>query len=241
VADGRSDKRLPSVEVPPQRLWRSDRLSPGGARQRATPFIQTEVRAMANNNAPFGLAAYGGPLGAAYNGELREVKIAAGDTNKIFFGDPVKQLNTGYVAAWTAGTEVSQLAGIFAGCKYLSSVTGKWEYSRFWPGGGNTGDALALIVPCTGGVPLKFRAQSSGAAFTQADIGINADVVMNAGNAATGLSAAALNQATLGPTATLPFRIVGLYPGVDNGGDHTTPYNHAVVVANVSGAGATGI
>ena len=42
-------------------------------------------------------------------------------------------------------------------------------------------------------------------------------------------------------TATLPFRVVGLYNGVGNGSDATTDYNWVIVAANVAGAGSTGI
>ena len=66
---------------------------------------------MANVNAPFGLKPLTSATGAASNYEMRKANIAYNNTTKIYRGDPVKLLSTGYIAQWTAATAVSQLAG----------------------------------------------------------------------------------------------------------------------------------
>lgn len=194
---------------------------------------------MANVNAPFGFRQLGVLGGVSPNFGMITRKIAAADTADIYTNDPVKSLSTGYVAAWTATTAVSQLAGIFVGCTYLSTGEGKTVFRPYWQGGDNTGDGTAYIVPCNLAVPATFLVQSSGTAITLADIGANADVVMNAGSTITGISGVTLNQATLAVTATLPFRVVGLYNGVGNGSDAASSFNWVIVAANVYGS--TGI
>lgn len=213
---------------------------------------------MANVNAPFGFRQIQSAVGAASNYELVQGQIAYNDTTKIYRGDPVKMLNTGYLAQWTAGTEVSQLYGIFMGCTYLSSAQGKQVQSQYWPGADVASTAqnsiVASIIPCTGSASPLFIAQSDGTGVAFGDIGQNCDVTLGTGNTYTGQSGAYL--ASLGTAATLPFRIVGLYGGLPGaggfmgsqpsatnpyGGSPTGAYNWVIVRANVVGAGATGI
>lgn len=202
---------------------------------------------MANTNAPFGFRDWMGNIGGAGpNSALTVREIAYNDSTKIYRGDPVKSLSTGYVAQWTAGTAVSQLAGIFAGCKYLSTSFGRVVWSQYWPGAdvASGNKVTAYLIPCNLAVPPLFVVQSSGTAFSIADVGANADVSVGTGSTVTGQSGASLDQGTLATTATLPFRIVGLYadygpPG--SAGTAPSTYNWAIVAANVAGAGSTGI
>jgi hypothetical protein len=194
---------------------------------------------MANTFAPFGLRQMGGIPGAAPNFEQVEYQIVFSDTNKIYFGDPVKALGTGYVAAWTAGTAVSQLAGTFVGCKYLSVSRSEVVWSPYWPGADATsGTVYAYIVPVLANSAQKFLVQTSNSstnavAVTQASLFANADVAMGTGSTVNGISGAYLDINTFNTTPTLPFRIVGLYQGVGNGSDATTAYNWVVVQANI--------
>lgn len=203
---------------------------------------------MANTNAPFGLRPYTGPIGGAgvnFGYVYRE--IAYDDTTKIFTGDPVKQLNTGYVGQWTAGTAVSQMIGIFVGCKYLSTAFGRVVESPYWPGAdvASGNKVLAKLIPCNLAAPSSWLIQTDATGITIADVGINADIALGTGNTYTGVSAAYLNAtSTLNTTATLPFRITGLYSDVappNVQGAQSGAYNWAIVTANVGGAGSTGI
>lgn len=199
---------------------------------------------MANTSAPFGfrdIALSGGS--SAPTGGMIKRQIAFDDSTKIYQGDPVKSLATGFVAQWTAGTAVSQLAGIFVGCEYLSLATGKHIFSKFWPGAdvGASSEVTAHLIPCNLAPAPLFNAQSSGTAITLADVGANIDVALGTGSDLTGQSAATVDQSTIGAGATLPFRIMGLYEGVGNGSDATSSFNIVTVAANVSGAGSTGL
>lgn len=196
---------------------------------------------MSNTFAPFGLSQIGGNPGAAPNFEQAAYSILYSDTTKIYTGDPVKMTAAGYVSAWTPGTAVSQLFGIFAGCEYLSTSQGRVVWSPYWPGAdvasGAQTSIVAWVVPCAPGSAPKFIAQTGNSnttatAVTQADIGQNIDVAMGTGNTLNGRSGAYLDQYTQGTTATLPFRIISLYPGIGNGSDATSANNWVVVEAN---------
>lgn len=216
---------------------------------------------MANQFAPYGFMPIQSAVGAASNFEMVQAQIAYNDSTPIYRGDPVKLLNTGYVSQWTAATAVSQLYGIFWGVHYLSSSQGKLVANNFWPGADVASTAqntiVADIIPCTGSASPLFRVQSDATGVAFADIGQNIDVALGTGNALSGKSGAYINTATLGVTATLPFRIVQLYGGLPGaggfmgaqpndagnpyGGSATGAYNWVIVRANVTGAGATGI
>lgn len=196
---------------------------------------------MPNTNAPFGLDPLGS-IGVAPNFELVEMRVAYNDTTKIYTGDPVKRINTGYVAQWTATTAVSQLAGIFMGCRYLSTAQGKMVRSAYWPGAdlavGN--DCYALVLPINPGSFQKFAIQTNATGAAFADIGLNYDITVGTGSTVTGRSGAVLDISTGATTATLPFRLVGLVGAGGNGsvgpGTEAGAYNWAIVVANVNGA-----
>jgi hypothetical protein len=196
---------------------------------------------MANTFAPFGFSQTGAAPGNAPTAEQATYSILYSDTNKIYTGDPIKIGSNGYVAAWTAGTAVSQMFGIFVGCKYLSTSQGRVVWSPYWPGADVASSAQssieAYVIPCSPGSAPRFVVQTgnsntTASAVTQADVGQNADVAMGTGSTLTGRSGAYLDMYTAGTTSTLPFRIIGLYQGVGNGSDATSANNWVIVEAN---------
>lgn len=201
---------------------------------------------VANTNAPFGLREWIGTLGAgAYPSATIVRQIAYDNGTAIYTGDLVKNLDTGYVAQWSAGTAVSQLAGVFVGCKYKSTSMGRTVWSPYWPGTdvASTEKVYAYLAPCNLATPPVFLIQSDSTGVAFADIGLNGDVTVGSGSAATGRSGMVLNAtSTLNTTPTLPLRIMGLYsdygpPGVS--GAQSGAYNWVIVAANVTGS--TGI
>lgn len=213
---------------------------------------------MANTNVPYGLLPVTSATGAPSNYEMGNGWVAYNDTTKIYRGDPIKKLATGFMSAWTAGTAVSQLAGIFWGCEYLSVSQGKKVFSQFWPGADVASTAQSSItisyIPCNLAIPGTFRAQSDATGVAFANIGLTIDVAMGTGTAINGQSGAYLDVTTMGTAATLPFRIVGLYGGglgagglggIQPGtagpysGSATGAYNWVIVAAN--NFGSTGI
>lgn len=193
---------------------------------------------MANTNAPFGAMPYQGADGAAPTYGMVSRLVAYNDTTKIFRGDLVKQLTSGYVAQWTNGTAVSQAVGIFWGCKYYSLSQQATVFSKYWPGTDVATNAIvtAYIIPINTGVPAQFLIQSNATAAVLADVGGNFDVVMGTGSTTTGMSAMVLDVATgAATTATLPFRLVKLKSDVAPGapGTEAAAYNQVIVQANI--------
>jgi hypothetical protein len=191
---------------------------------------------VANTNAPFGFRQAKGN-GSAPTYEQVEMLIASTNTTPIFFGDAVIPLNTGYIAQATASTV--QLAGIFQGCKYLSTSQKRTVWSNYWPGADNTGDVTAYVV---NDVNSRFIVQAGGTAIGIASINANIQLNVGTGNSATGISG--MYVETPNTTDTLPFRVVGLVtdpPGA-NGTDYASAYNYVIVAFNnVSGKNLNGI
>jgi hypothetical protein len=206
---------------------------------------------MANTFAPFGFSQIGIADGTDASFATIAKAVAQGNSNVIYRGDPVKQLATGYIDKWTAGTAVSQLAGIFWSCSYTTSTGPGYNRSLYWPGSGANADVFAQIIPIMfGAVPVQFLVQTGNSAggataFGAADIGKNIDVALGTGSTTTGLSGAYADQNTEANTATLPFRITGLwtggilnpsvfapYGGTLIGTDTTSANNCIIVVAN---------
>lgn len=195
---------------------------------------------MSNTNAPFGFRQYRG-LGSAPTYEQSVRKIASGDSTAIYFGDPVSNVNTGYITRSTAGT--AQIAGIFAGCKYLSTSQKRTVWSNYWPGADANGDVEAYVIDDPN---AQFVVQAGGTAITLADMGLYVQFNLGTGNANTGISGAYVESPAV--TATLPFRITGFItepPGA-NGTDIASAYNQIIVGFNNvtsrnNGAGPTGL
>jgi len=191
---------------------------------------------VANTNAPFGFRQAKGN-GSAPTYEQVEMLIASTNTTPIYFGDAVIPLNTGYIAQATASTV--QLAGIFQGCKYLSTSQKRTVWSNYWPGADNTGDVTAYVV---NDVNSRFIVQAGGTAIGIASINANIQLNVGTGNSATGISG--MYVETPNTTDTLPFRVVGLVtdpPGA-NGTDYASAYNYVIVAFNnVSGKNLNGI
>jgi hypothetical protein len=195
---------------------------------------------MANTNAPFGFREYRGMgSGPTYEQSVRLIK--SDNTTAVYFGDPVSNLNTGYITRATAGT--AQISGIFAGCKYLSTSQKRTVWSNYWPGSDASADVEAYIIDAPN---AQFIVQAGGTAIGLADMGLNIQFNLGTGNAATGISGAYVESPAV--TATLPFRIIGFVespPGA-NGTDITSAYNQIIVGFNNvtsrnNGAGPTGI
>ena len=183
---------------------------------------------MANTFAPFGFRQTSG-TGSAPTYEQVAMTIASGDTNKVFYGDPVTQLASGYI---TVGAPAGAVAGIFQGCKYLSVSQKRTVWSNYWPGADANGDVEAYVVNDPN---AKFTVQSGSAVTTGfADIGANVDFALGTGNTATGISGAFIIAVGTATTTTLPFRIVSLVsnpPGA-NGTDTASAANYVVVSFN---------
>lgn len=201
---------------------------------------------MANTNAPFGLkflGLNGSPVTNSANVTLKN-GILYSDTTKIYSGDLIKMQNSGYVAQWTATTAVSQLWGVMFGCKYYSASQNNILQSPYWVGGdASSGTVDVNYLPGVLSPPGEFLIQTDSTGITNADIGINADIVVGTGSTVGGcFSGSYLDHTTYNTTATLPLRIVDLWANRAPAGTPGTAagaYNWAVVALNVTGS--TGI
>lgn len=198
---------------------------------------------MANTAAPFGFRQIKG-TGSAPTFENNTRLIASNNSTAIFFGDAVIPLSTGYIAQATASTV--SMAGIFVGCKYLSTSQKRTVWSNYWPGSDANGDVEAYICDDPN---AQFVVQASGTnPVTFANIGEYINLAVGTGSTATGISGMTVDSGALGTTVTLPFIVRGLVqspPGA-NGTDIATAYNLVVVGFNnaatrTNGAGPVGI
>lgn len=200
---------------------------------------------MANNNAPYGLRPLRTLSGQTSFSPRTIIKgIDDANSTAIYKGDMLKYLSTGYLAQWTATTAVSQFAGVFWGCRYVSISQGKVVYNNIWPGSDANGDVDCFMIPATGTEPMLFQIQTNSTGVALADRFLNFDITVGSGSTVTGLSASVLDVSTGAGTATLPLRLMELWTddsAVGTPGTEAGAYNWAVVMANVSGAGATGI
>ena len=199
---------------------------------------------MANTNSPFGFRQISG-IGSAPTYE--QVTIGPGGVSggiafnaaAIYYGDPVARADGGastlVQAAGSATTSTVTMAGIFQGCKYLSTAIGRTVWSNFWPGGSpvtsaNSGSIEAYIINDPN---AKFVAQTDSTGFAAADIGSNVDFAIGTGNASSGISGASLTHG--GATSSAyPFRFYDLVwapPGANGVSIAATAaaFNYAIV------------
>lgn len=176
---------------------------------------------MPNIGGAFGLRPIAIMGQAANTTGATEYRIASTNTNPIYQGSPVIPLATGFidiVGAATGGTV--GLLGVFWGCEYVSTATGKKTFSRFWPGSG--ANATFPVKAFVYDNPMQLFVISSDATLTN-EAAARAHVFANAnfatattGSTATGLSAGTLAVSTIQTTNTLNLRIMGIQDDVEN-------------------------
>ena len=149
-------------------------------------------------------------------------------------------------------------AGIFVGCRYLSTANKYPVWRNYWPGSDANGDVTAYVItdPLAQFSVMTGNSNTTATAVGFSNIGQNigfaysqSGVTTTNGVTATGLSTFFADQYSLiansaaGPAANayLPFRIIALQnyvPGAVsplasiNGNDNTTAYNRIIVGFN---------
>ena len=183
---------------------------------------------MANTNAPFGFRQYSG------NGSAPTYEQLAGQTvynaTAIYYGDPCQLDTNGLIIV---GTGSATIAGVYAGCQYLSVAQKRVVWSNFWPGSdvssGNVVTSYYVNDP-----NARFVAQTDSTGLTQAGVGANIGYSIGTPNTMSGISGAYIDVSTLSSsTTTLPFRVIGLVttpPGAP--GTQAGAYNLAIVAFN---------
>lgn len=161
---------------------------------------------MANVDTPFGFRAVGNVHGSPYTGATRIFSTAAGDGTAIYIGDPVVLSGTSQTIGGIVYNDVDQAAtgNIIAGV--VVGVLPDTRDSLIY----RAASTVRLLEVVTDPNALfEIQEVSGGTALTADDIGLNANFVVAAGSATTGLSGVELNNATEADTNTLDVKIVG--------------------------------
>lgn len=202
---------------------------------------------MANTSGAFGLR----PInlaGGAPNSQGTNSYFIASNASAIYQGSPVIVTNDGTIAiTGSASGDTYKHIGVFYGCEYVSSVTGKKTWSNYWPGSGaNTNFDIVGYVYDN---PTQRFTIATDASFTDratAKAAIFENSQFNtgtSGSATTGSSSASLDVATLDASnESLPIKILGIYDDPTNQ-DYAAAgiqmivmfNNHALLQANSEG------
>ena len=180
---------------------------------------------MANRDTQgYGLKPYnktGGNSNNGASGNYSHYAILSTNSTEIYKGQPVIPQASGYIKAIAAadGGTVAPL-GVFMGCEYVSSTTGKPVWSNYWPGSG--ADSAHPIKAYVADDPNQIFQIATDATLTdeataRALVFLNADLSSGVtGSTATGLSQAALGVSTLATTDGLMLRFMGWVDDADN-------------------------
>lgn len=192
-----------------------------------------------NTNYPFGFRQY---TGTGSSPTYEQVTFANGgiDYNgaAIYYGDPVTRASTTdgtlIQGVGSAGGSTITLAGIFVGCKYLSTAVSRTVWSNYWPGGSPvaSGSQSTIEAYVINDPNAQFLAQTDSTGVTQANAGSNVDFAIGTGSATTGLSGAYIIH-TPATGSAYPFRYLSLVlnpPGAQ--GTNSGAYNYCVVAFN---------
>ena len=202
---------------------------------------------MANTSGAFGLRPINLAGGAPNSQGTNSYFIASG-ASAIYQGSPVIVTNDGTIAiTGSASGDTYKHIGVFYGCEYVSSVTGKKTWSNYWPGSGANTDFD--IVGYVYDNPTQRFTIATDASFTDratAKAAIFENSQFNtgtSGSTTTGSSSASLDVATLDASNTsLPIKILGIYEDPTNQ-DYAAAgiqmivmfNNHALLQANSEG------
>jgi hypothetical protein len=176
---------------------------------------------VANTQAPFGFRPIRRQDGAAWTGNFTQLK-AQNNASAMNRGDVVKSLADGTIAI-AAPADGHVVRGVYVGCHYLLAALGYNVWTNYWPGSGAIGlvDVFVIDDPF-----VVFEVQANAGPIVLADLGANADIVVNAST--TGFSKMALGAPTTTASAAFPFKIVGLGNAgtpISDGYDATTAFN----------------
>ena len=167
---------------------------------------------MSGTSAPFGFRPAYHPSGMD---RARKYTIASAYGTQIPKGAPVILNTNGTV---TMGAAAADIMGVFAGCEYIDSTTGKPTVSTYWPAGQVATNIVAWVYDDPAEV---FEVQADGS-IPQTAVGDQTDVTNVAsttGSAAIGgnvLSACTVSATLSGVGVQGQFRIVGFGQQVDN-------------------------
>lgn len=184
---------------------------------------------MATTAAPYGAVPIGTLSSAgSFTGRTRQIGIASGYTQTLFYGDFVKLVTAGTVEL-DAGTATLTPIGIFLGCSY-SNAEGQKLFSKKWPASQVSSDAVAYVLDD----PFVLFQMQADDTLAVSSRGANTAVVQTDGNTTIGMSKNAVDASEIANTNTLPLRIIDFVDGPDSAAGDT--YTDVICMFNVGHA-----
>jgi len=181
---------------------------------------------MANVNVGFGLkpinVAGSTPATQGTNSYFIDSSASA-----IYQGSPVIATNGGEIAvSSSASGDTLKFVGVFAGCEYVSSTTGKKVFSNYWPGSGadTNFDIIGFVydnpmqrfIICSD-ASLTDKATAIATIFEGAEFSAESGKGAADGSTTTGISAAQLDVSTVDASdLSHPLKIVGILDDAEN-------------------------
>jgi hypothetical protein len=207
-------------------------------------------------SAPYGLKPVNLIGGQVFAGATRSLPIQYGYATNIFYGDIV-QLVRGFVTQSTITSSNGEttpgstaptdaIVGVFLGCTYTNPLTKQKQFSQSWPASTLAGDAQAIVADDPDQVFKMVMIQSGTALGSAASPMVGQNIQLSrlwqagtgsavAGNVNTGNSYLAALASTLGTTAQVPLRVVGLQ--TDTAYSVTATGSSSTTTLTLTGAG----
>lgn len=160
---------------------------------------------MANVNTPFGLKPIREAGSGTHNGGVNMYYHASSDGTALYVGDPV--LKTGSAdGAGVPAVARAAAAGAITGVVVGFVPNGTTDMAGY----GAASTAYYLLVCDDPDTLFEIQEDGDGGNLAATDIGLNADIIVAAGNSYSLKSGVMLDTSTKATTATLPLKIVGL-------------------------------
>ncbi len=201
---------------------------------------------MANVDRVNGLTPVKSITGAPWNGQLNMYLLPSSDGTATFIGDLVKLTGSaGAADTYVNGVYVEgmpTIAQAAAGNAAVGVVVG------FLPDQDNlmrrhrlASTARIALVADDPNTVFEIQEVSGGTSFTASEVGLNANVVVNAGDTTTGLSGMELNNSGENTTSTLNCKILGLSPRPDNAMGENAKWLVLINAHQLATDGSTGV
>lgn len=168
---------------------------------------------MANANAPRGLIPVRGVESQYVTGGPRLYSHAAADATQLFVGDPVKISGTTQTINGVTTADVVRAA---SGDIMDGVVVGFLPSSRDSLSYGAASTAYNVFVDDDPNSLFEIQDVNTGTPLTVNDVGLNANLLIAAGNTFTGTSGVTLDNTSEATTGTLDVKIIDLVNRADN-------------------------
>lgn len=165
---------------------------------------------MANGNVARGLVPVRMADGSPYNGAVDIFYVPASDSTALYEGDPVTLAGSADAAG------VASVARTAASGTITGAVVGFADATSMTAGFRAASTAAYVLVAHGQDILFEIQEDAVGGAIAAADIGLNADIIVAAGNAYSKSSGVMLDTSTKATTVTLPLRIKGIAQRPDN-------------------------